>query len=67
MSRTITVRRWFNLAAVLAGLTACGGAEQPAAPACTELDGVCVGLPLDAVCASDTCTDGVVCAAVRRW
>src|SRR5262245_4180385 len=55
---------------VLAGvsgacLAGCGGEPPPPeCPAENEVWGVCAGLPLQDVCDSDTCTEGVECAQV---
>jgi hypothetical protein len=52
----------------LAGLTlGCGGTESPSACAPeNEIHSVCAGVPKDALCSSDVCTDGVSCADIVK-
>jgi len=67
--RNVTQRspaRWLALAVLSAGLVGCGSDDQPVVEeaTCTELDGECVGVPLNAVCTADPCIDGVACTQV---
>jgi hypothetical protein len=54
----------------LALLLGCSSSETPAAPEPTaeqcahELDGVCIGAPLAALCADDPCVGGLDCASI---
>lgn len=48
----------------------CGGEEKPdpepsTCPAGDEIRGVCAGVPADALCEGQSCTDGVDCASVK--
>jgi hypothetical protein len=54
------------LAVVLAASPLSMGCGEDAAelPPCTQLDGVCVGVPPGALCEGDFCTDGAACSAV---
>jgi hypothetical protein len=48
---------------LLGALAGCGDDEE-AAPQCTKLDGVCVGVPAAALCGGNSCTDGISCGSV---
>jgi len=64
------MRRWQATVALVVGLgmlAGCGGEdEQPPPAACTEVDGVCVGVPFEPLCGQATCTEGMGCAAVHE-
>lgn len=49
---------------LVAALAGCGE-DEPPAPPCSMLDGVCVGVPAGPICEEATCTQGVTCAALH--